>query len=236
MARAHTSLGESIATEIRDLILSGQLRQHQQINIDRMAAQLETSITPVREALLALRGEGFVELLPNRGFRVASLEHSDIEDLYKVHSFVAGELAARACENMDDEQVEALEALHKAMGRALATNNLDEMEALNKEFHALLYREGHAPKLAWLNRVIHLYIPSRFYARVAGWAESVVEDHERIVESVKARDPEAARLAMSDHIRRGGIAFVSHLDRIDFWSDDVHVAVDEKLAKPLQPS
>jgi DNA-binding GntR family transcriptional regulator len=222
-ARPHTSLSENVATEIRDLILSGELHQHQQINIHRMATELETSITPVREALVALRGEGFVELLPNRGFRVARLDRRDIEDLYLVHSFVAGELAARACENMTDEQVDVLASLHAAMRESLVSHALDQMEERNREFHALIYLEARANKLAWLNRVIHLYIPSRFYARVDGWAESVMADHETIVAAFRARDPDAARRTMAEHIANGGTALVAHFDRTGFWADPTDV-------------
>lgn len=220
-ARPHTPLSENVATEIRDLILSGRLRQHEQIKIDRMATELETSITPVREALVALRGEGFVELLPNRGFRVAPLERTDIEDLYRVHSFVAGELAARACSNISDDELDMVESLHEAMRASLESGALDEMESQNREFHALIYREARSDKLAWLNRVIHLYIPSRFYARVDGWAESVMADHETVVRALRARDPDKARVAMAEHIAHGGDALVAHFDRIDFWADTV---------------
>lgn len=221
-ARPHTSLSENVATEIRDLILSAQLRPHQQINIHRMANELETSITPVREALVALRGEGFVELLPNRGFRVAPLERSDIEDLYQVHAFVAGELTARACVNMTDDDVDQLDGLHAAMHELLAADALDEMESRNQDFHALLYESASAVKLAWITRVIHLYIPSRFYATVEGWAESVLADHATIVAGIRARDQDAARAAMEVHISRGGVALIDHLERLSFWTSDAH--------------
>jgi len=61
-------LADEVATALRERIMSGDLRPGARIRLEEVAAQLGVSITPVREALLTLRGEDMVELQPRRGY------------------------------------------------------------------------------------------------------------------------------------------------------------------------
>src|SRR5881397_3995719 len=93
---ARTQLLEEVAAYVRDLITSGNARPGQFLRIERIAEAVGVSQTPVREALLSLRSEGLVDLLPRRGFMVAPITPQDITDLFWAQSLIAGELAARA--------------------------------------------------------------------------------------------------------------------------------------------
>src|SRR5680860_1759425 len=77
-------LADEIATYLRDLIVSGQVRAGEFLRLESLAEQLGTSITPIREALVSLRAEGFVVLRPRRGFMVAPFTKRDILDIYQI--------------------------------------------------------------------------------------------------------------------------------------------------------
>jgi len=62
--------------------MSGKLRPGTYIRLDETAAELGVSITPVREALLKLRGEGMVQLEPHRGHFVLPLTRQDVNDIF----------------------------------------------------------------------------------------------------------------------------------------------------------
>ena len=91
-------LSDEVAGHLRAAIMSGTLRPGTFIRLDETAAQLGVSITPVREALLTLRGEGMVRLEPHRGHVVLPLTRRDIEDIFWLQSIIAKELAATATE------------------------------------------------------------------------------------------------------------------------------------------
>ncbi|MGE0217463.1 GntR family transcriptional regulator, partial [Mycolicibacterium sp.] len=74
-------LSDEVAGRLRSEIMTGALRAQTFIRLDETAARLGVSITPVREALRTLRGEGMVELEPHRGYRVVPLSRTDIEDI-----------------------------------------------------------------------------------------------------------------------------------------------------------
>jgi DNA-binding GntR family transcriptional regulator len=66
-----TQLPEEVASYVRELIISGAVSPGEYLRMEPIAEAVGVSNTPVREGLLALAGEGFVRLVPRRGFVVA---------------------------------------------------------------------------------------------------------------------------------------------------------------------
>src|ERR1700740_361417 len=75
-------LSDEVAGHLRAAIMSGKLHPGTYIRLDETAAELGVSITPVREALLKLRGEGMVQLEPHRGHVVVPLTRQRIQDIF----------------------------------------------------------------------------------------------------------------------------------------------------------
>lgn len=212
-------LSEEIATYVRELIMSGQMGSHQPVNIDALARSLQTSATPVREALLLLTGEGFVQMEPRRGFAIARLTRGDVEDMFLAQSMVAGELAERAARVISQHLLDQITGLQEEMARDDASSqNREETEVLNFEFHRLINRAAESPKLSWLLTVVVRYVPRLFYSTIGGWHEASLRDHAAIIDALKEHDPEGARRAMAFHIRHAGELLATHLENQGFWS------------------
>ena len=96
-----TQLPDEVAADLRDRILTGQIRPGEFIRLDEVAAELGCSVTPVREALVTLRGEGLVKSSPHRGFIVDELKRSDIVDIFWMQSQLSARLAVHAAANPD---------------------------------------------------------------------------------------------------------------------------------------
>src|SRR4051794_30349776 len=101
--RRWKKLTDEATSDLRRMILVGELRPGQRATQDELATLLDVSTMPVREALLRLVNEGFIETSPNRYYRVAPITKDDINDIYWMHSMLAGELTARACKNQTPE-------------------------------------------------------------------------------------------------------------------------------------
>ena len=104
-------LGDEAASFLRDQITSGTMPAGAPVRPETVADELGISTTPAREALQALRAEGFLDLAPRRGFTVAKVDGNDVRDMFLVQSMVAGELAARAAKNATPETVASLEQI-----------------------------------------------------------------------------------------------------------------------------
>ena len=206
-------LNDEAAGYVRELIMTGQLRPGDFIRLDEIARDLAVSTTPVREGMLALRGEGFVRLEPRRGFVVAPLSTKDIRDIFAAQATLAGELAARAATMMTSVEHDDLARLQDQLEAAAVAGEIVRLEALNHMFHRLINRAADAPKVAWLLSVGARYVPRRFYATVTGWPEASARDHAAVIASLAARDAEQARESMSGHVRHAGELLAQHLER-----------------------
>jgi DNA-binding GntR family transcriptional regulator len=205
-------LSDEAARYVRELIMSGQLRPGEHVRPEQIANALGISATPVREGLLALRAEGFLQLLPRRGFVVAPLSADDIRDLFVTQALIAGELAARAAERLTDKEIAELKELQVRIDEAARTGAAEEMERLNHQFHRRINLAAQSEKLLWILRMITKYGPRRFYADIVGWPNASAHDHSAVMEALAARDPEAARRAIADHVRHAGDLLAKHFE------------------------
>jgi DNA-binding GntR family transcriptional regulator len=210
--RHRPQLSDEAAAYVRELIMSGQLRSGDFIRQDALADELGVSATPVREGLLALRGEGFVHLEPRRGFVVAELKPDDIRDLFDAQALLAGELAARAAEKIDGPTLAQLVEMQGELSVAARRGAADDVEELNHNFHRLLNLTAGSPKIAWMLSVAVRYTPRRFFADIDGWQRASVLDHAAVIKALRKHDAERARLAMSNHVRHAGQLLVAHFD------------------------
>ncbi|OZV81511.1 GntR family transcriptional regulator [Micromonospora echinospora] len=215
---SHPQLSETVASLLRDRIMSGQLRPGERIRLEEVAQETGLSITPVREALLMLRAEDMVELQPRRGHVVAPLSRQDIMDMFGLQGDVAGELAARVAVTITPDQLDDLRQQHERLRRAAQARQISRVEQLEFEFHRSINRLADARKLSWLLRTATRYTPSRFYAANPEWRAGMVADHEALLSALEARDPVAVRPVMARHFTDGAERLIKHLDGLGVWN------------------
>ena len=166
-ARPH--LSDDVARFIRRRIFDGTYAAGSYIRLDQLAAELGISVTPVREALFALRAEGLIAQQPHRGFVVLPVTGRDVADVANVQAHVGGELAARAAINITDEQLHELKQIQAQLEEAYAGDDNELTVRLNHEFHRAINVAADSPKLAQLMLQITRYAPeSVFPASRAG--------------------------------------------------------------------
>ena len=216
-----SQLSDEVASYVRDLIMAGHLRQGQFVRLEHLAEELKISPTPVREGLLALRGEGFVQLEPRRGFVVCPLSRGDVSDLYLLQGSIAGELAARAASNITAAEVDHLAKLQAQLEATASAGDIDGIEETNHAFHRSINLVAKSPKLALMLSTVFRYAPRRFYASIDGWQQASVDDHRSIMKALYHGSPDEARSAMQQHIEHAGVLLINHLEGAGFWSDDV---------------
>jgi DNA-binding GntR family transcriptional regulator len=213
VGRARRQLGDEVADHVREQIVSGRLAAGEFIRLDRIAEVLNLSPTPVREGLVALRGEGLVTLLPRRGFVVAALSGADVRDLFAGQALLAGELAARATTRLDATDLEILRTTHDELCR-VADLETDRVETLNHEFHRRINRAADAPRLTWMLSVATRFAPRRFFASIPGWPAASAKDHHAVLSALAEKEAAAARAAMQVHIENAGNLLAAHFDRL----------------------
>ena len=205
-------LSDEVASYLRQSIMAGEYAPGASVRAEAVGEALDVSATPVREALHALKAEGFLDLVPRKGFTVRQLVANDIRDIFEAHALIAGELAARAARELDDTQASALLSNQKRLMEAARTGNTAELERLNDEFHAMVYRAAASERLRWALGNFVKYVPSAFYAQIDGWPETTAEDHSAVCDALVSRDAESARMKMAQHIRNAGEKLAEYFD------------------------
>lgn len=206
-------LSERVVTYLREAIMAGQLEPDSYIRTEHLAADLQISATPVREALMILHSDGVVRWEPRRGFRVVPLTRKDVEDVFVLQAMIAGELASRAAEVIEDEDVRQLDALQQDLASSVNRGQFDEVDRLNHQIHRHINKLSNSHRLASALRSIVNYVPLKFFDLIPGWAEASAHDHAPILQALRDRDPDAARGAMAAHVLHIGSLLVEHLDQ-----------------------
>ncbi len=208
---ARTQLSDDVARLIRTRIFDGVYAAGSYVRLDQLAAELGISVTPVREALFALRAEGLIAQQPHRGFVVLPVTGRDVADVANVQGYVGGELAARAAVNITDDQLRELKQIQAELEEAYAGADTDRTVRLNHEFHRAINVAADSPKLAQLMSQITRYAPESVFPTIEGWPEQSMKDHRRILSALKKRDDKLARAAMSQHLAAGAVPLIEHL-------------------------
>ncbi|OBB84973.1 GntR family transcriptional regulator [Mycolicibacterium peregrinum] len=211
---ARPQLAEDVARLIRRRIFDGTYPAGNYIRLEQLAAELGISVTPVREALFGLRTEGLLKQQPRRGFLVLPVTRRDIDDVAGVQAHIGGQLASRAAGQITDGQLDDLDRIQRELEVAYTDNDHEAAVRLNHAFHRGVNRAAESPKLAQLMSQITRYALESVYPTVEGWPEQSTHDHRRILAALKARDGDAARDAMAEHLCAASRPLSDHLDRL----------------------
>lgn len=207
---------ESAAREIRSLVFAGELRPGSKVDQDALAERLGMSKLPVREALIALAGEGIIETIPRRGAYVADLSREDIRDHYWMLGVISGLAAERAAANLSDDDFADLDALAAQME---STDDLLEMERLNSAFHRMINKASRSRRLIAELRLLSRAIPPNFFDSHPDAVASSLRDHREILDALRDRSPGIARTLIEGHFLRGGHRAVGLLEEAGFWRE-----------------
>jgi DNA-binding GntR family transcriptional regulator len=184
-------LSDEVAGHLRAAIMSGALRPGTFIRLDDTAAELGVSVTPVREALLKLRGEGMVQLEPHRGHVVLPLTRQDVDDIFWLQATIARELATAATDHITDVEIDELERTNTALAAAVSSGDADAIAAMEFSFHRVFNQAGGRIKLAWFLLNAARYMPVLMYAADPQWGTAAVDNHRQLIAALRRRDTAA---------------------------------------------
>jgi DNA-binding GntR family transcriptional regulator len=206
-------LVDDIASHIRRRIFDGSLAGGEFVRIEQIAQEQGTSSTPVREAMLTLRGEGLVEQQPRRGFVVVPVTEQDVRDVSDVQAYLGGQLAERAATLLDAAGLAQLRDIEAGLEAAFAVGDADGAVRFNHEFHRLINHAAASPKLTQFMSNVIRYVPESVFPTIEGWDQHAIADHRRILAALERGDAAEARAAMSAHFISGVNHVVAHLTR-----------------------
>jgi DNA-binding GntR family transcriptional regulator len=193
---------QDLRTQLRDAILRGTYAPRQRLIEAELAEEYDASRFVVRNALIQLAADGLVELQPNRGARVREISVEEAVEITEIRQSVEGLVAARAAANITDDEVTELRALGDELTAAVEQGELLRYSELNGTLHSRLRVIAHHSTATGIieqltGQMVRDQLSLSLLPRRPGVS---LPEHLAIVDAVCARDPEAARKAMMEHV------------------------------------
>jgi len=203
---------KDIAKErLLDAILSGRYEPGTYLRQNDIAADLNLSSTPVREAFSELQVEGLLVHESHRGFRVAQLHRRRVEQIYATRKIVEPAAARLAVANMTASAAAELSDLLDDMQRQRAAGDFAKMMVSNDNFHRTLFLLSGNEILVELIERLWNSFPRFLPWTLAGRQETSLAEHARIVSAVNSGDADKLAAAYEAHLDNARDLFLAYL-------------------------
>jgi DNA-binding GntR family transcriptional regulator len=209
-------LHEEAVDRLRDLIVHGDLAPGQRLNERLLSAKLAISRTPLREAIKLLATEGLVELLPNRGAVVATMNTAKLAETLQVMGALEGLAGELACRKATPEQIAEIRGLHDDMLGMHARRDLAGYFRYNQSIHLKIVEASGNPILANTYRQLNVNVRrARYMANLskARW-DAAVREHEDILSALAARDVAKLKRLLRDHLANKMASVLTGLEKV----------------------
>lgn len=186
-------------------IIAMEIKPGEMVSEKEIATQLGISRTPVREALQDMAKWQMVEILPQRGSRVALIDYALVEESRFLRLVLERAVIELACEMATPQDLYALRECCQRQAFCLAQTppDSDAMMALDDAFHALIFKAAHKEQTYAMLCGMTLH-----FDRVRTLALSVVKDskilsdHQALIEAIAAHDAPRAQEIITQHLTR----------------------------------
>ncbi|EOD01690.1 GntR family transcriptional regulator [Caldisalinibacter kiritimatiensis] len=195
-------LRDVVFETLKSAIIEGQLKPGERLMEVQLADKLGVSRTPVREAIRKLELEGLVIMMPRKGAYVADVSLKDIMNILEIRASLEGLAASLAAERMTQEELKNLKKRSEEFNEALRNGDIKMMIKKDAEIHDIIFKATRNEKLICIAEGLKDQI-QRFrvtYITEYNKSESLIEEHQKIIDALSNRDVEKARMYAQQHI------------------------------------
>ena len=196
------SLTEQVFHALKSQILRSQMRPGSVVIEGELAEQFGVSKTPIREALRLLVQDGWIEVMPRRGYLVRPIGLDDLREVYELRRILESGVIRKIIEQMNAETVSGLRRLIEE--QAAAGDSLEVSIDASRDFHLSLARltgnerleRGLASLLDEVERLLRM-LPELVTLMTS---TSEIEAHRRLVDALEDHDADLAESLMMAHL------------------------------------
>jgi len=218
-SRRYQTKQEWVYSTLKDAILTCAIAPGTRLTLDELAEQLRVSRVPVREALLQLQAEGFVNMTPHAGATVSPISLGSIHELFMILEeleVLSGKVVAARSSPGD---LKNLGDILAGMEQAIAGRDMERWAELNTEFHKEI---GHLSGMPFLqqiteqtlerwNRLRRCFLTEVLHKRIP----QAQEEHCRIYAALKEGNTETVEQNLRTHNRNALRNYLKYLSEKD---------------------
>jgi len=192
------TLVDTIEEVLREAILSGVLKEGDELNQVKLASQFKVSRVPIREALLRLEAEGLIVSHPYKQAVVAALGPDVLIDIFDVRRLLELRGLELAIPHLTEEHFEELESYIQMME---TTNDKEEWLNANREFHMTIYKASKREVLcAMIKQMIHRSVYFQQVNKNLHRNRQANSEHRLIIQALRNNDVEESKRLLAQHL------------------------------------
>lgn len=202
---------ELAVRHLRQLILRGELKSHEPLRQDKLAAELGISKVPLREALAQLKTEGLVTYKSNRGAFVTALTTSEAKEIYLMRTALETIALQHAIPKLSKTDIARAKS-------ALMVIDVEEDPSrwgeLNWEFHSTIYRQANMPYLLSTIEMLHVNVARylTLYLDKMDFQTKSQSEHYALLEACANGNIELATQVLAEHLLNASNSLEAYLD------------------------
>lgn len=203
--------------ELKQKIICGDLKPDQIVREEQLAALLEISRTPLREAIQRLEIEEFLNRQPNGRMKVASITKQEAKEIFQIRSMLEGFIAREAAINAKEEDIENLSAMLEKLKTSFKRGERQDFVSYGFEFHDYLSEMSGLQTFEKILNILkdHALRYCRFVSTYGDWDVKADEEHSLILQKIAEKNPAGAEKAMQDHILSSLATAIQRIEEIE---------------------
>lgn len=210
---------QSLYLTILEDIFRGKLAGGDRLKVSALAAQYGQSASPVREVLRRMQGEGFVEILPNKGAVIVSANANTIQNIFEVLQLLEPYFVEWFAEYALPEVVDELQEIQDKM-KALDEDDLFNFRQLDSEFHKTIanhhYNDAAASTWKRLRTALTVHATRLRISRTR--VKTILEEHDELIGAFRVNDSERAKAAIEKHVGGSSEQMSQQMRALGIWS------------------
>lgn len=198
------SIRQKIYDHLREQLLSGEIPPHQHLIETKIAKEIGTSRTPVREALHNLELEGLIESIPRVGYVVKSIKEAEVEEICEIRKAIE-EMAARwAIEKAPQRLIEELRKNISISEEKAVHGDPRNFIDLDAQYHEIITKLSGSKRLQELAQTLRRHM-LRYRTQSIYLMDNVlraIDGHKEILQAIENGDLEEVNKAIGRHLEQ----------------------------------
>jgi DNA-binding GntR family transcriptional regulator len=198
------SIRKKIYDHLRNQLLSGDIPPYEHLIETKIAKEIGTSRTPVREALHSLELEGLIESIPRVGYVVKPIGEQEVEEICEIRAAIEGVGARWAMEKAPQKLVEDLKKNILISEEKVVQGNPKAFVELDAQFHEIIARFSGSKRLQELGQTLRRHM-LRYRIQSIYLIDNVlraIQGHKDMLEAIEKGDLEEVNRAIKCHLEQ----------------------------------
>lgn len=190
---------------MKEGIESCRLKMGEQLPEMYLVKEIGVSRTPIREAMRVLEQEGYIKIISNKGAFVSKISVNDIKEIYEIRKLLEPFAALSAANGIPEGDIVAMEREWKALDRIFRKKgevDVARLASFDLKLHLAIANSASNKRIGAIISSYHVQIKrfQRLSVQSLDDTQNSIDQHLRIIECLKRRNPEELRRCLYEHI------------------------------------